>query len=176
MKITLLTGKTFEIERAAGLPLKVVSPPRCRRLALRIDPKERQAVLAVLAKETRTIVVYEAPHRLKKTLQELLGTLGNRSVTVCREITKKHETFWKTTLQEAVDFYAVEEAKGECILVIEGLSWEAIETEAHQKWETMSIEKHLQMYLEQGIDKKEAMKLVAKDRGISKRDVYAACL
>ena len=116
------------------------------------------------------MVVYEAPHRLKKTLQELLGVLGNRSVTVCREITKKHETFWKTTLQEASDFYAEEEPKGECILVIEGLSREAIEKEAQ------SIEEHLQIYLDQGIDKKEAMKLVAKDRGISKRDVYAASI
>ena len=102
--------------------------------------------------------------------------LGNRSVTVCREITKKHETFWKTALQEASDFYAQEEPKGECILVIEGLSREAIEKEAQQKWEAMGIEEHLQMYLDQGIDKKEAMKLVAKDRGISKRDVYAASI
>ena len=165
---------------AACITALTLSGLSTRRFAfeafLPMDKKERQAVLAELARETRTMVVYEAPHRLKKTLQELLGVLGNRSVTVCREITKKHETFWKTTLQEASDFYAEEEPKGECILVIEGLSREAIEKEAQQKWEAMSIEEHLQMYLDQGIEKKEAMKLVAKDRGISKRDVYAASI
>jgi 16S rRNA (cytidine1402-2'-O)-methyltransferase len=165
---------------AACITALTISGLSTRRFAfeafLPMDKKERQAVLAELARETRTMVVYEAPHRLKKTLQELLGVLGNRSVTVCREITKKHETFWKTTLQEASDFYAEEEPKGECILVIEGLSREAIEKEAQQKWEAMSIEEHLQMYLDQGIEKKEAMKLVAKDRGISKRDVYAASI
>ena len=165
---------------AACITALTISGLSTRRFAfeafLPMDKKERQAVLAELARETRTMVVYEAPHRLKKTLQELLGVLGNRSVTVCREITKKHETFWKTTLQEASDFYAEEEPKGECILVIEGLSREAIEKEAQQKWEAMSIEEHLQIYLDQGIDKKEAMKLVAKDRGISKRDVYAASI
>lgn len=164
----------------AAVNALIASGQATRRFAfeafLPMDKKERQAVLAELARETRTMVVYEAPHRLKKTLQELLGVLGNRSVTVCREITKKHETFWKTTLQEASDFYAEEEPKGECILVIEGLSREAIEKEAQQKWEAMSIEEHLQMYLDQGIEKKEAMKLVAKDRGISKRDVYAASI
>lgn len=164
----------------AAVNALIASGQATRRFAfeafLPMDKKERQAVLAELARETHTMVVYEAPHRLKKTLQELLGVLGNRSVTVCREITKKHETFWKTTLQEASDFYAEEEPKGECILVIEGLSREAIEKEAQQKWEAMSIEEHLQMYLDQGIDKKEAMKLVAKDRGISKRDVYAASI
>ena len=122
------------------------------------------------------MVVYEAPHRLKKTLQELLSVLGDRSITVCREITKKHETFWKTTLQEACGFYAGEEPKGECILVIEGLAREEIEKEAQRRWDSMSIEEHLQMYIDQGIEKKEAMKLVAKDRGIPKRDVYAASL
>ena len=188
-KAQVLVGKLLEGMNIAVIPVPgagaavnalIASGQATRRFAfeafLPMDKKERQAVLAELARETRTMVVYEAPHRLKKTLQELLGVLGNRSVTVCREITKKHETFWKTTLQEASDFYAEEEPKGECILVIEGLSREAIEKEAQQKWEAMSIEEHLQMYLDQGIEKKEAMKLVAKDRGISKRDVYAASI
>ena len=164
----------------AAVNALIASGQATRRFAfeafLPMDKKERQAVLAELARETRTMVVYEAPHRLKKTLQELLGVLGNRSVTVCREITKKHETFWKTTLQEASDFYAEEEPKGECILVIEGLSREANEKEAQQKCEAMGYEEPLLMNLAQGIDKKEAMKLVAKDRGISKRDVYAASI
>lgn len=164
----------------AAVNALIASGQATRRFAfeafLPMDKKERQAVLAELARETRTMVVYEAPHRLKKTLQELLSVLGDRSITVCREITKKHETFWKTTLQEACGFYAGEEPKGECILVIEGLSREEIEKEAQRRWDSMSIEEHLQMYIDQGIEKKEAMKLVAKDRGISKRDVYAASL
>ena len=164
----------------AAVNALVASGQATRRFAfeafLPVDKKERQAVLEELKRETRTMVVYEAPHRLKKTLQELLCVLGDRSVTICREITKKHETFWKTTLKEAEDFYETEEPKGECILVIEALSREAVTKEAQSQWETMSIVEHLQMYMDQGIEKKEAMKLVAKDRGISKREVYAASL
>lgn len=164
----------------AAVNALIASGQATRRFAfeafLPVDKKERQRVLSELAKETRTIVIYEAPHRLKKTLQELCGVLGDRSVTVCREITKKHETFWKTTLQSACDFYAEEDPKGECILVIEGISWEQVDKEAQSRWDAMSIEEHLQMYMAQGIEKKEAMKLVAKDRGISKREVYAASL
>lgn len=162
----------------AAINALVASGQATRRFAfeafLPMDKKERQIVLSELAKETRTMVVYEAPHRLKRTIQELLDVLGDRSVTICRELTKKHETFRKTTLKEAQAFYESEEPKGECILVIEGLSWETVEKEAQRKWEVMSIEEHLQMYMEQGVEKKEAMKLVAKDRGISKREVYAA--
>ena len=161
----------------AAVNALIASGQATRRFAfeafLPMDKKERQAVLTELSRETRTMVVYEAPHRLKRTIQELLGALGDRSVTICREITKKHETFWKTTLKEAGDFYEGEEPKGECILVIEGLSREAVEKEAQSRWETMSIGEHLQMYIDQGVEKKEAMKLVAKDRGISKREVYA---
>lgn len=164
----------------AAISALIASGQATRRFAfeafLPMDRKERQTVLVELAKETRTMVVYEAPHRLKRTIQELLDTLGDRSVTICREITKKHETFRRTTLSEAGEFYEAEEPKGECILVIEGLSREEVEREAQRKWEAMSIGEHLRMYMEQGVEKKEAMKLVAKDRGISKRDVYAASL
>ena len=164
----------------AAINALVASGQATRRFAfeafLPMDKKERQIVLSELVKETRTMVVYEAPHRLKRTIQELLDVLGDRSVTICREITKKHETFRKTTLKEAQALYESEEPTGECILVIEGLSWETVEKEAQRKWEVMSIEEHLQMYMEQGVEKKEAMKLVAKDRGISKREVYAASL
>lgn len=136
------------------------------------EKKEKQEILAELTNETRTIILYEAPHRLKKTLQELLDALGNRRVTVCRELTKKHETAFATTLEEAIRYYELEEPRGECVLVVEGKSREALRQEEVSKWEQMSIEEHMAYYLGQEMDKKEAMKRVAKDRGISKRDVY----
>ena len=140
------------------------------------DKKEKQAVLKELNDETRTIIMYEAPHRLVRTLQELYDNLGNRRITVCRELTKKHETAFATTLEEAIRYYEMNEPKGECVLVMEGKSREDIRREEVSKWEEMSIEEHMEYYLSQGIDKKEAMKLVAKDRGISKRDVYQQLL
>lgn len=140
------------------------------------DKKEKQDILKELEKETRTIILYEAPHRLVRTLQELLNTLGNRRITVCRELTKKHETAFATTLEDAVFYYETNEPKGECVLVVEGKNREELKQEEVEKWEEMSIEEHMEIYLKQGIDKKEAMKLVAKDRGISKRDVYQQLL
>lgn len=140
------------------------------------DKKEKHQILAELVNETRTMVIYEAPHRLKKTLQELKDTLGNRKITVCRELTKKHETAFATTLEEAICYYEQEEPRGECVLVIEGRNREELRQEEVSKWEQMSIEEHMAYYLEQELDKKEAMKRVAKDRGISKRDVYQELL
>lgn len=140
------------------------------------EKKERQEVLKELVKETRTIVLYEAPHRLLRTLQELKEHLGNRKITVCRELTKKHETAFVTTIEEAVAYYEANEPKGECVLVVEGQSRESLKQEDVARWEAISIEEHMGYYLEQGIEKKEAMKLVAKDRGISKRDVYQELL
>lgn len=136
------------------------------------DKKEKQVILKELENETRTIIMYEAPHRLVRTLQELLEALGNRKVTVCRELTKKHETAFATTLEAAVSYYESNEPKGECVLVIEGKSREELRQEEVSKWEELSIEEHMDYYLQQGIEKKEAMKRVAKDRGIAKRDVY----
>lgn len=140
------------------------------------DKKEKQAILKELEDETRTIILYEAPHRLLKTLQELLDNLGNRRITICRELTKKHETAFATTLKEALQYYEVNEPKGECVLVLEGKSREELRREEVSKWEEMSIEEHMEYYTSQGMDKKEAMKLVAKDRGIGKRDVYQQLL
>ncbi len=140
------------------------------------DKKERQAVLAELINETRTMILYEAPHRLIKTLNELLETLGNRKMTLCRELTKKHETAFASTIEDILKFYETNEPKGECVLVIEGKSRQELVQEERARWEEMSIEEHMEVYLSQGIDKKEAMKLVAKDRGVSKRDIYQALL
>ena len=140
------------------------------------DKKERQAVLSELVNETRTIILYEAPHRLIKTLNELLEALGNRKMTLCRELTKKHETAFASTIEDILKFYETQEPKGECVLVIEGKSREELVQEERARWEEMTIEEHMEVYLSQGMDKKEAMKAVAKDRGVSKRDIYQALL
>lgn len=153
---------------ASGLPT--------RRFAfeafLPSDKKERKQVLGELEKETRTIIIYEAPHRLLKTLSELNSKLGNREATICRELTKKHETFFKTTLEDAIAHYETTEPKGECIIVIKGISRETLVMEDQMKWESMSIPDHIKMYMSEGLDKKEATKQVAKDRGVPKRDIY----
>ena len=140
------------------------------------DKKERQAVLSELVNETRTIILYEAPHRLLKTLNELLETLGNRKMTLCRELTKKHETAFASTIEDILKFYETQYPKGECVLVIEGKSREELVQEERARFEEMTIEEHMDLYLKQGMDKKEAMKAVAKDRGVSKRDIYQALL
>ena len=140
------------------------------------DKKERQAVLSELVDETRTIILYEAPHRLIKTLNELLEILGNRKMTLCRELTKKHETAFASTIENILKYYETQEPKGECVLVIEGRSRAELVAEERARFEEMTIEEHMDVYLSQGMDKKEAMKAVAKDRGVSKRDIYQALL
>ena len=140
------------------------------------DKKEKQRILEELKSETRTIILYEAPHRLVRTLEELLEALGDRRITICRELTKKYETAFRTTFQGALDHFETEEPRGECVIVVEGKSPEEIKKEKEQTWEAMSIKEHMDVYLSQGIEKKEAMKLVAKDRGIGKRDVYQMLL
>ena len=165
---------------AACITALTLSGLSTRRFAfeafLPTDKKEKQAVLEELENETRTIILYEAPHRLVRTLQELLDNLGNRRITICRELTKKHETAFKATLEEAISFYELSEPKGECVLVLEGKSREELRQEEVAKWEEMSIKEHMAYYMDQNIAKKDAMKLVAKDRGIGKRDVYQQLL
>lgn len=161
---------------AACITALTMSGMATRRFAfeafLPADKKEKQRILEELKGETRTIILYEAPHRLVRTLTELLETLGDRRISVCRELTKKYETVFRTTLSEALAFYEAEEPKGECVIVMEGKSVEEIQREKEESWESMPIEEHMERYLSQGMEKKEAMKRVAKDRGISKRDVY----
>ena len=174
IEVTSLPGAAACI---TALTLSGLSTRRfCFEAFLPTDKKEKQAVLKELVDETRTIIMYEAPHRLLKTLQELLDNLGNRRITVCRELTKKYETAFVTTIEDAIKHYEENDPKGECVLVIEGRSREELRQEEVSKWEEMSIEEHMEVYLGQGIDKKEAMKKVAKDRGISKRDVYQQLL
>lgn len=137
------------------------------------DKKERRRILDEVCTETRTMIFYEAPHRLVKTLRELENTLGShRRITVCRELTKKYETVYSDSLGGAVRYYEEVPSKGECVLVLEGKSQEEVEEEQKKGWMPLSVEEHLQIYLNQGMDKKEAMKRTAKDRGVSKRDIY----
>lgn len=137
------------------------------------DKKERRRILDEVCTETKTMIFYEAPHRLVKTLRELENTLGShRRITVCRELTKKYETVYSDSLGGAVRYYEEVPPKGECVLVLEGKSQEEVEEEQKKGWMPLSVEEHLQIYLNQGMDKKEAMKRTAKDRGVSKRDIY----
>ena len=148
----------------------------CFEAFLPTDKKERRAVMEELKTETRTSIIYEAPHRLVKTLQELLNELGDRKITVCKELTKKHETGFETTLKEAVPYYEQNEPRGEYVLVLEGYSRQQMEQEAQDAWKEMSLGDHMKLYEEQGMNRKDAMKQVAKDRGVGKREIYQALL
>ena len=144
----------------------------CFEAFLPSDKKERKLILEELKNETRTIILYEAPHRLVRTLEELKETLGNRRMTLCRELTKRHETAFHTTIEELILYYQTEKPLGECVLVIEGRSRQEMEEEQKASWEKITIEEHMEIYENQGHSRKEAMKMVANDRGMTKRDVY----
>lgn len=162
---------------AACITALTMSGLNTRRFAfeafLPADKKERQRILEELKSETRTIVLYEAPHHLIKTLKELLKVLGDREMTLCKELTKIYEKAEKSTIGKLIEKYEETEIKGEYVLVIQGRSFEEIQREEQEVYLHISIEEHMEKYLSQGMDKKEAMKQVAKDRGISKREVYA---
>lgn len=139
------------------------------------DKKQRAQILEELQDETRTIILYEAPHHLVKTLEELFKTLGSRKVRICRELTKKHETVYADTLDGALAHYRdIEEPRGECVIIIEGADREDLNKQKQQSWEEMTIEEHMALYKD--MNRKDAMKQVAKDRGVSKRDIYQALL
>lgn len=149
----------------------------CFEAFLPSDKKEKADVLEQLKVEQRTIIIYEAPHRLLRTLTELESALGGmRKIAVCKELTKRHETVYRDTISGALGYYTANEPKGEYVLVIEGKSSKELLEEKRAAWDDMSIEEHFNMYVSQGMDKKDAMKLVAKDRGVSKRDIYNALL
>ena len=137
------------------------------------DKTELKEVLSSLVDEVRTTVIYEAPHRLKKTLKLLLDNIGDRNICLAREMTKVHEEASVMRISEAISYYEDNEARGEFVLVIEGADKSDVIKKSREEFESMDIEEHLQMYLDMGLDKKEAMKKVASDRGISKRDVYS---
>lgn len=156
----------------SGLPTRRF----CFEAFLPQDKKERQTILEELKTETRTVILYEAPHRLARTLEELLENLGDRRITLCRELTKKHETVFLSTLSGALEYYRSQEPKGECVIVMEGRSREEMREEERRSWEEMDIREHMDLYLSRGMDQKAAMKAVAKDRRIGKRDVYRMVL
>ena len=173
VEVTALPGA------AACITALTISGLPARRFAfeafLPMEKKERKEVMEELAEETRTIILYEAPHRLRKTLEELKGCLGaERRISVCRELTKRHETVLRTTLEGACLHYAQEEPRGECVLVLEGKSREEKKEKEREGWKTMPLADHMELYLSRGLDRKEAMKQVAKDRGCMKREVYQA--
>lgn len=140
------------------------------------DKKERNYVLEEMKNETRTIIVYEAPHHLVKTLTLLTETLGNRSVTIVRELTKKFETVLRTTLTDALEYYKTNLPKGEYVIILQGRSRKDLVEEGKKEWLSMTLENHMKYYEKKGIEKKEAMKLVGKDRGLSKREIYQQLL
>ena len=144
----------------------------CFEAFLPADKKERAEIMEELKEESRTIILYEAPHHLVRTLQELSETLGDRRLTLCRELTKKFETVLPTTIEKALAMYESEEPRGEYVLVIEGKSLQQKKEERRASWQSMSIEEHMAYYEKEGMDEKTAMKQVAKDRGVSKREIY----
>ncbi len=148
----------------------------CFEAFLPAEKKERSRILEDLKRETRTMIIYEAPHHLLRTMKELKEVLGDRKVTICRELTKKYEEIAPVTLSQAIERFSVEEPRGEFVLVIEGRAVEEMIREEQKVWEELSIEEHMERYLSLGMDKKQAMKEVAKDRGISKREVYQELL
>ena len=143
---------------------------------LPIQKKERQERLGMMKEETRTLVVYEAPHRLLKTLREINAVFGNREVSVCREITKRYETVVRAKIQEVISYFEKKPPKGECVVVIAGREPEEIQQEEQERWKNISLENHMELHFLEGLDKKEAMKRVAKERGLSRREVYQQLL
>lgn len=165
---------------AACITALTLSGLRTRRFCfegfLPADKRERKDILEDLKTESRTIILYEAPHHLKKTLDALYEALGNRKITLCRELTKKFEEVMPTTIYDACVIFQDREPKGEYVLVVEGKSLDALKEERKQEWQSVSIEEHMELYESQGMARKEAMKRVAKDRGVSKSEIYNVCL
>ena len=170
VKVTSLPGACACINAltVSGLPT--------RRFAFEAflphDKKDRAKILNGLKNETRTIIIYEAPHHLKKTLAVLQETLGDRRLTVCRELTKRYEDKMQGSFSEIIAHYREHEPRGEYVLVIEGKSFEDLALEEQESWQEMSVEEHVAFYEGQGMDRKAAMKQAAKDRGVSKREIY----
>lgn len=148
----------------------------CFEAFLPSEKKERREIIESLQNETRTMIIYEAPHRLIKTLEELLEALGDRSMTLCRELTKRHESVFLSTIKEVLEYHRENPLKGECVLIIEGMSFQKIKEENQEEFRKIPLDEHMKRYMDQGHSRKEAMKLVAKDRGVGKREIYQQLL
>jgi len=177
VKVSVIPGASASVSALAlsGLPT--------RRFAfeafLPVDKKEREMVLEQMKRETRTMILYEAPHRLVKTLQLLMQVLGEeRKISIVRELTKLHEEVLQFRLGEAVKAYEEDglQPRGEYVLVIEGISNAEYIKEEQREWESLSIAEHVTFYEKKGMDHKEAMRMAARDRGVSKREIYQALL
>lgn len=141
--------------------------------AERTDKKQRREILSQLAAESRTIILYEAPHHLTETLKDLYEALGERRITLCRELTKRFEEVMPFTLKQALEYYDAREPRGEYVLVVEGRSMQEQRREEIASWENMTVEEHMALYENKGMAYKDAMKQVARDRGVGKREIYA---
>lgn len=141
-----------------------------------MNKRARKERLASLKNEVRTIVFYEAPHKLIHTLKDLYDAFGNRKIVFARELTKRFEEIIRCDLESAIEKYDNESPKGEFVLMVEGISEEVVFESRKKDWNTMSLEEHMKLYISEGLDKKDAMKKVAEDRGISKREVYNGLL
>ena len=174
IKVTSLPGACALITALtmSGMPARRF----CFEGFLPTDKKERRYILEQLKREERTTILYEAPHHLRGTLQELYDNLGERRITLCRELTKKFEEALPMTLSSAIVYYSGTEPRGEYVLVLAGADRAALEEEKREKFEEMTLEEHMVMYTDQGLSRKEAMKKVAADRGVSKRDIYKELL
>lgn len=174
IRVTSLPGPAACI---TALTLSGLSTRRfCFEGFLPSDKKEKAEVLEECREESRTMIFYEAPHHLKRTLQELYEVMGDRKITLCRELTKKFESVMPVTFADAVAYYEEHEPRGEYVLVIEGKSREEKRREEQRSWQEVSVAEHVKIYERQGMDRKSAMKQAAKDRGISRRDVYQILL
>ncbi|MCB2314246.1 16S rRNA (cytidine(1402)-2'-O)-methyltransferase [Clostridium tagluense] len=136
------------------------------------ENKERKPIIDDLLNRSETLIFYEAPHRLLSTLEFLYENIGNRKISMCRELTKLYEEIIRLTLEQAIVYYKEKAPRGEYVLVIEGKSQEDIDKDERSKWDTLTIEEHIEKYMKAGTDKKDAMKKVAKDRGMAKSEIY----
>ncbi len=143
----------------------------------REDKRMRRRVLNMLREEPRTIVLYEAPHHLRTLLADLEDTLGkDRRLALCRELTKKFEEVRICTVAEAVSYYRDQEPRGEFVIVAEGIGFEGLRAREQADWERMTVGEHVACYEAEGLDRREAMKRAARDRGVSKSEIYRALL
>ena len=174
LSVTALPGACAAVTALSGSGLP------SRRFAfegfLPQDKKEREEALSLLKEETRTVILYEAPHRLVKTLKELYNVLGEREIALCRELTKLYEEYKRTTLSEAIAFYEGETPRGEFVLILQGKDPRSVKEEREESFRLLPLSEHMERYRKQGYDEKESMKLVAKDRGVSKREIYKLLL
>jgi len=139
---------------------------------LPMNKRQRKERILSIKTETRTMVFYEAPHKLVYTMKDLYEILGNRNIVLARELTKKFEEIIRCTFLEAIEKYDKESPRGEYVMMVEGEDEDGLIELRQREWDRMSIKEHYEIYIKEGSDKKEAMKKVARDRGLSRRDVY----